>query len=114
MVKVAIPINENFMCADFGACTTFVIYDIDQKIIKSRHVEAPIASNNIILLKWIEDMGITDLIVHRIDQTILQKFSDTKLNLFIGVSLNSPENLIDDYLHGCIQSDAQSIREKQF
>ena len=104
MVKVAIPINENFMCADFGACTTFVIYDIDQKIIKSRHVEAPIASNNIILLKWIEDMGIT----------ILQKFSDTKLNLFIGVSLNSPENLIDDYLHGCIQSDAQSIREKQF
>ena len=36
-------------------------------------------------------------------------FSETKINLFIGVEINTPEKLIEDYLMGTLKSNTQNI-----
>ena len=42
---------------------------------------------------------------------IISLFAANKMNLFVGVKVNSPEKLIDDYRQGKLKSDEKIISE---
>ncbi|MBI9034538.1 MAG: hypothetical protein JEZ03_08730 [Bacteroidales bacterium] len=111
MVRVAIPVANDLLGSHFDACSHFMIYEIDKKSVKRVKTDLPAYTDIEELSEWLETNGITDIIVHGIDQPSLTYFSGTKINLFLGVSINTPEFLIEEYLKGSLQSDAHnSIR----
>ena len=107
MIKVAIPVTGDLLSKDFGECSHLVIYEINNKDITNKKTEdlLPLSENS--LLKWAETSGITDVIAHSINNHSIRYLSNTKINLFIGVTINTPERLIDEYLKGTLQSNAK-------
>ena len=111
MIKVAIPVSGNLLSESFGECSYYEVYEIDNKAVVSRKEEVPPLKALSELPKWAEHSGITDVIVHGIDKTSMKYFADTKINLFIGVNISAPEQLVEEYLKGTLRSDSNSITE---
>jgi len=110
MIKVAIPTIKNKLSDQFDNCSQYVIYEIENKKVMNKKQTTLDKSKIASLTNWVEEMHITDLIVHSIDKASVSYFSDTKINLFIGVAINSPENLIDEYLSGSLKSNINSMK----
>jgi predicted Fe-Mo cluster-binding NifX family protein len=109
MTKIAIPLKENLLSELFGECSGYFIYDISNKsVIGKKHKSPPIKSV-LGLFEWVTQLGITDLIVHRMDEEFIKYFSQTKINLFIGVPIDCPEKLIEEYLKGELHSDVSKV-----
>lgn len=109
MSKVAIPVLNEVLSNSFNNCGYYDIYEIDQKKIISQKREKLCHKTSHDLNIWVADKGITDLIVHGIDKSSVDYFADTKVNLFVGVSINEPAKLIEDYLKGTLQSNTKVL-----
>lgn len=109
MSRVAIPVLNKVLSTNFNKCGYYDIYEIDQKRIISHKQEKLCHKSSNELNMWIYEKGITDLIVHGIDKSSVDYFADTKVNLFIGVNINEPNKLIEDYLKGTLQSNTKVI-----
>jgi predicted Fe-Mo cluster-binding NifX family protein len=113
MVKIAIPVSENYLNKSFGNCSHYEIFEIENNTIISKEKGIPPANGLTELHNWLDHSGITDVIVHDIDKTSIQYLADTKINLFVGIEINTPEEIIDEYLRGSLKSDAQNITKKE-
>lgn len=109
MSRVAIPILNDVLSTDFNECGYYDIYEIDQKKIVAQNREKLCNKTSNDLNNWIIKKGITDIIVHGIDKVSVNYFAETKVNLFVGVSISSPNELIDAYLKGTLQSNTKII-----
>jgi len=109
MVKIAIPVSGNLLSEKFGHCSHYEIIEIEKNAIKKRIQGNPPKSNPGEIYDWIALAGITDVVVHQIDKNDISFFADTKINLFIGIKISSPEIIIDEYLKGTLKSDAKTI-----
>ncbi len=109
MARIAIPVSDKLLSNRFSDCTYYKVFETeDQNIISSR--EEKLQEVNVQFLStWVKDNGITDIIVHRMKQSFVSYFADTKVNLYLGVDINTPEQLIEEYLQGTLQSDTQNI-----
>lgn len=109
MIKVAIPVSGNLLSESYSECSYYEIYEINEEAVVSRKED--VHPQNVLndMSKWVERTGITDVIVHGIDKTSMKYFANTKVNLFVGVDIHTPEKLIDEYLKGTLRSDAQNI-----
>jgi predicted Fe-Mo cluster-binding NifX family protein len=111
MKRVAIPVAKDMLSKNFGQCSYYKIYDIDDGSIKSDSVEVPPRQDMLNLPMWAAQQGITDVIVHKIDKKIITLFAVNKINLFVGVAVNFPGILIEDYMNGNLKSSEQIIKE---
>jgi len=111
MKRVAIPVVKEKLSENFGQCNYYKIFEIDDGNIKSDSIEVPPDQDIINLPAWAAQQGITDVIVHKIDKRIISLFAGNKINLFVGVAVNSPGILIKDYLNGNLMSDEKIIKE---
>ena len=112
MIKVVIPVSGNLLSENFGECSYYEIYEIDKKAVVSKIEEVSPLKALIDLSKWVEHSGITDVIVYDIDETSMKYFANTKINLFVGVAISTPKQLIDEYLKGTLKSDFQNFTKK--
>jgi len=60
---------------------------------------------------WLQKQGITDVIAYKVNREIISLFASKKVNLFVGIPINTSENLIEDYLNGTLNSDKDVIAE---
>jgi predicted Fe-Mo cluster-binding NifX family protein len=111
MKRVAIPVVNGHLSEYFGQCNHYEIFSIDDNTIKSEAVEIPPKSDILKLPEWAAGEGITDIITYKIDKQIMGLFSPYRINLFVGIPIESPRNLIDDYLNGRLKSDEAIIAE---
>jgi predicted Fe-Mo cluster-binding NifX family protein len=109
MTKIAIPITENLLSEKFGKCSFYEVIEIDNNTIKNKSQKYPSWNNFNEFYSWIENEKITDVIVHKIDKSTLTYFADTKINLFVGINISSPEKLIQEYLNGSLKSNAKQF-----
>jgi len=109
MAKIVIPISDNRLSNQFKDCAYYYVFETDQRNVVSivRENNCKISLND--LETWITEIGITDIITHKIDKSYVEYFSDTKVNLYVGVNINTSEKLIDDYLKGTLKSNTQLI-----
>ncbi|MBT3208934.1 MAG: hypothetical protein HN704_08515 [Bacteroidetes bacterium] len=111
MKKVAIPVFEGKLSEFFGKCENYAIFELnDGNIINEKNL----ASKNIKtdkLPEWITEEGITDVIVYKMNKKIIQLFNNSKVNIFVGVSIDTPQKLISKYLNGNLKSDDTIIKE---
>lgn len=111
MKRVAIPITDNRLSEYFGGCNVYEIFEIENGKIYKSSVEVPSVGVVDDLPFWLEQRGITDVIVNRIKKEIISLFASKKINLFVGIRLDKPEKLIEDYLQGKLESDEDIINE---
>lgn len=111
MKKVAIPITNGYLSEFFGQCNNYALFLIDNGIVRSEEIEIPPKQNIADLLEWAEIKGITDIIVYRIDKNLIKLFQPKRINIFVGILIDKPRNLIEDYLNGNLKSNQQIISE---
>ncbi|MCF6356772.1 MAG: hypothetical protein L3J54_03110 [Draconibacterium sp.] len=111
MRRVAIPISQNELSEFFGECNHYEIFEIDKKIVNRKLVEIPFNMTILKLPEWLKNQGVTDVIAYKVNKQIISLFASKKVNVFVGVHKKSPQNLIDDYLQGTLESDKNIIEE---
>ena len=110
MKRVAIPVIKGKLSETFEKCHYCEIFEIDGDNVKSNEIEMP-PSDPAKLPEWAEKQGITDFIVYKIDKKIISLFTGKKINLFVGIRIDSPEKLIEAYVSGTLKSDEKVISE---
>jgi len=96
---------------NFGQCNYYRIFNIEAGTILSDSVEVPPQQDMMNLPLWAAQQGITDVIVHKIDKKIITLFAVNKINLFVGVAVDLPGILIEDYMNGNLKSSEKIIKE---
>jgi len=111
MKRIAIPVFKDQLSEFFGECSYYEIFEIDHKVLNKKRIGLPIGFNVTDIPAWLEKNGITDVIAYKVNRNIISLFASKKINLFIGIPLQYPEKLIDDYIHGKLESDKKIIAE---
>ena len=111
MKKIAIPVINEKLSEYFGQCSHYEIFEVEGKQINRHKIDLAPKTELANIPDWTTARGITDIIVHKVDKRIISQFQDHKINLFVGVSVDTPQNLIEDYLHGKLISNNKIINE---
>lgn len=111
MKRVAIPVIEGLLSNFFGQCNHYELYLIEDGIVRSEEIEIPPKQDIADMLEWIENKGITDIVVHRIDKINIKLFHPHRINIFVGIPIDTPQNIIEDYINGNLKSNQQIISE---
>ncbi|MBN2610734.1 MAG: hypothetical protein JXB00_04180 [Bacteroidales bacterium] len=111
MKKVAIPVVGGQLSEYFGQCDHYEIFEIDNGNAISEEIQIPPKKYVTKLPEWVSAEGITDIIVYKIDKRIITLLTPLRINLFVGIPVNTPRNLIEDYLNGKLKSDEGIISE---
>jgi hypothetical protein len=109
--RVAIPVTNEQLSEYFGECSHYEIFEIDGKIVYRKEANFPAGAVSSELPEWLEEKGITDVITFKVNHKIINLFASKKVNLFVGVPIDSPQNLIEAYLQGKLESDEKIIQE---
>ena len=111
MKKVAIPIANNRISEYLYKCSNIAVYDLDKNPPDYKLSEKPDFQNTRKLQQWLLENGITDIILHRAAKNVVDNFIAEKINLFVGVPLQTADQLIEAYLCGKLESDKNIISE---
>ena len=112
MSKLAIPVKDDLLSRSFSSCAYFLIYEIVGKEIVSKKIDFFPDDFLVRISDWQHTSDITDIVVHYIDESVLERLTSTKINLFVGVKISSPDRLVEDFLDGTLKSDTQKILDK--
>jgi len=105
-MRIAIPLAEGKLSLHFGHCEKFAIIDADEssKQITNRQDIVPPAHEPGVLPKWLHEMGVNVIIAGGMGQRAQQLFNQNQIEVVVGASADTPENLVSAYLNGTLQS----------
>jgi len=102
MKKVALPVINNQLSQYFEQCSGFIIFTIKDKSLKKDLLSPHIQPG--ILPHWLAEQGVTDIITKGIENNSASKLNKFKINVFAGVDLSGPEQLIKEFLNGSLEA----------
>ncbi|HBH47660.1 MAG TPA: hypothetical protein DDX98_03425 [Bacteroidales bacterium] len=111
MKRIAIPIKEGRLSEYFGQCDFCQIFDINKGMVEETTAVFLGEENSELLPEWASSLGITDIVTNKIRKQIIGLFTSCKINLFVGIEIQSPEAIINDYLDGRLRSNQEIISE---
>jgi predicted Fe-Mo cluster-binding NifX family protein len=102
---IAIPVEKGSLGCQFGLCSHFMIYKINED--GTINSESCFNSNNNIeqQLEWLKRNKVTDIIAYKINKDLIELIIKSKMNVFIGAPLQTPDQLLRSYLDGNLESD---------
>ncbi len=104
MQKIAIPVLGYKLSPHFASSLLFQIFHVEnQAIVKDYIIERPSQLSES-LDEWIASKGITDIITMGIRHKEVNFFNQCKINVFVGVKMKSPRNLVQDYIDGILET----------
>ena len=104
MKKIAVPITNGSISQHFGHCEEFYIYDIKNDTIGTKNIAIPPPHEPGMLPKWLSDMGVTDIIAVGMGTRAIGLFTQNKINVFIGVPIKDPDDLVFDLINGTLET----------
>lgn len=111
MKRIAVPLVNGKLSEFFGNCNHYEIFEVEGEHIINRKVIAPPNKKITMLPLWASSQGITDVITYKVDVRIMELFANHKINLYVGIGSNLPEEIIQDYINGTLKSDEKIISE---
>lgn len=111
MNRIAIPIEDGKLSEHFERCEYYEIFEIDEKHAIANFIEVPYIELKSEVPNWFASIGVTDVIMYKIDKQMLKQFQSHKINLFIGVSRNISHEIIKDFVEGKLYSSDTIISE---
>jgi predicted Fe-Mo cluster-binding NifX family protein len=109
--KVVVPVTKGLLSEYFEQYNHYELFLIDNGLVRSEEIEIPSGQDVAGLLEWAENTGVTDIIVHKIDKNTIKLFPPQRINIFVGIPIATPQNLIKDYINGNLKSNQQIISE---
>ena len=104
MTKIAIPVTNGKLNSHFGHTHEFYVYGIkDDEIVETEALTPPHHEPGA-FPKWLADKGVTDVIAGGMGQKAITIFNQNKINVFIGVPLKSPSELVIDFIQGSLET----------
>jgi predicted Fe-Mo cluster-binding NifX family protein/predicted RNA-binding Zn-ribbon protein involved in translation (DUF1610 family) len=105
-MRIALPIADGKLAMHFGHCAQFVLVDVDQpakKIVKTETVDAPEHQPGL-LPRWLAERGANVIIAGGMGSRAQTLFAEQGIQVVIGAPAESPEDLVNAYLGGTLQS----------
>ncbi len=105
-MKIVIPVVDGKLSTHFGHCERFALIDVDpkeKKIIKQDELKAPPHEPGL-LPKWLAERGANMIIAGGMGQRAQALFAEHGIEVVIGAPAETPENLVNSYLAGTLQS----------
>lgn len=105
-MKIVIPVADGKLSTHFGHCERFALIDVDpkeKKIIKQDELKAPPHEPGL-LPKWLAERGANMIIAGGMGQRAQALFAEHGIEVVIGAPAETPENLVNSYLAGTLQS----------
>lgn len=102
--KIAIPIENNLLCAHFGHAQHFIIFETEDGKIISENTLKPPPHEPGVLPQWLSDLGVSNLIAGGIGQRAISIFNSFGIEVIFGVPSKSPKELVTEYLDNKIQA----------
>jgi predicted Fe-Mo cluster-binding NifX family protein len=102
--KIAIPLRKKQLSPNFENCSGFIIFTVkDHKCIKielkKNHHQSEINPHRL------ANIGVTDVIARGIGINTAIQFNKFKINVFAGVESSKPEQLVEQFLNGSIETN---------
>ncbi len=111
MKRIAIPVVNGMLSEYFGKCNHYEIFELRDNHVVSDEIEVPPKGDLSVLPEWAANHRITDIITYKVDKSIIRLFSKYKINLFVGIAIQSPQLLIEEYMKNNLKSDENIISE---
>jgi len=104
-MKIAIPLAGGRLCMHFGHCEQFALVDVDEKekTILGKTLETPPMHEPGVLPKWLHELGVDAVIAGGMGQRAQQLFAENNIQVIVGASAGTPEELASEYLEGTLQ-----------
>jgi predicted Fe-Mo cluster-binding NifX family protein len=103
---VAVPVMQDRLAEHFGHCDQFALIEIDPKtrtIIKETR-ETPPPHEPGLLPSWLAEKGADVIIAGGMGQRAQQLFVQNDINVVVGAPSETPEELVQKYLHDQLES----------
>ena len=101
-MKIAMPIADGKLCAHFGHCQVFALFEVDtegKKIIRREDHTPPMHEPGV-LPRWLSDMGVNLILSGGMGARAQQFFQQYGVGVIVGVMHSGdPEDVIHDYLN---------------
>ena len=104
--RIAIPLENGILCAHFGHCQQFAIFDIENNIISKELLLTPPPQEPGLLPAWIAEKGVTDVISGGMGQRAISLFNQHRINVFVGAPIKEPKELASDFINGSLTAGA--------
>jgi MinD superfamily P-loop ATPase/predicted Fe-Mo cluster-binding NifX family protein len=105
-MRIAIPLTNGRLSPHFGHCEHFALIDVDsmeRRIVKREDIEAPPHEPGL-LPPWLAERGANLIIAGGMGQRARGLFADQGIQVLVGVSTDTPEGLVGEYLAGKLQA----------
>jgi Mrp family chromosome partitioning ATPase/predicted Fe-Mo cluster-binding NifX family protein len=105
-MRIAIPVTAGKLSEHFGHCEKFAIIDADPDTKKVANTETlkPPAHEPGSLPKWLSGLCVDLIIAGGMGRRAQQLFQQNKIDVLIGAPHNNPQELVQQYLTGQLQS----------
>ncbi len=104
MIKIAIPIVNGELNGHFGHTQEFYIYEVENNSVVQEEILTPPPHEPGLYPKWLAGKGVTDVIAAGMGQMAIALFNTNKINVFVGVPIKSPKDLVEDFINGTIET----------
>ena len=105
MKKIALPIKKSKLSPHFGDCAHFQFYyEENGLILKDELVPAPVHQPES-FPNWLIEKDVTDVIAAGIGLKPIEILSKHKINIFVGVKVEDPGVLIQNFMDGVLETD---------
>jgi len=105
-MRIAVPLAQGKLSLHFGHCDQFAIFDIDDstKTITGRSDKIPPAHAPGILPQWLYQNNVDVIIAGGMGQRAQQLFAQNGIEVVLGASGDSPEELVSAYLSNTLET----------
>lgn len=105
--KIALPVENGTLSALFEKSTQFKIFTIENSKVTGEKLLNTPHQHSVFFPIWLYMMGVTDILANRICLKTVTKFNHLKINVFVGVEIKDQYSLLNEFLEGMIETNAE-------
>jgi predicted Fe-Mo cluster-binding NifX family protein len=107
-MKIAIPLADGRLSLHFGHCEEFALLDVDPatKSVKDKSILKSPPHEPGVLPRWLGEKGATVIIAGGMGQRAQGLFAQQNIEVVVGASSDTPEEIVKAYLDGTLKSGA--------
>jgi len=98
MKRIAIPLAGDLLAEHFGHSQRFAFVDVENNLITNIAIMVPPEHQPGTYPRWVAANGATDVIAGGMGPMAVNLFNEAGVNVFVGAPLDSPANLVNNFL----------------
>lgn len=108
MKKVAIPLENGRLCAHFGHCEQFAVFDVDNGYVLAEVRLTPPPHEPGLLPGWLAERGVTHVLAGGMGQRALDLFAAQAIEVTVGVQPKEPAALVLEWLNNTLEGGSNA------